>query len=144
MLAVANRIGCLIEIRAASPLPPLERQQGLADLAATVDRIKGKLVVCIDGRRLKIMPADGIEGLIQIMRKDNPRVERSAFLLPADNAILQMQSARVLRAAGNPDRRAFLDAGELKDWLCPVLTPAERARLRDFLSDGEAETSEIG
>jgi hypothetical protein len=71
--------------------------------------------------------------MIQLIRTDNPRVERSAYLMPAAGATLHLQFQRLVKEAAHPARRIFTDVGAMRGWLDAVLAPAERERLASFL-----------
>jgi len=109
----------------------------LSALISTVGQ--KRMVACTDIRALRVLPTGGAEKLIDFMRSDHPQVERSAFVLASDNAILYLQTTRVLEAAGaDPSaamRRSFRDAAEAERWLSEVLTPVEAKRLHQFLTE---------
>ena len=68
------------------------------------------------------------------LREANPRIERAALLVPKEAVALRRQLEHLLGEAHHPNRLLCLDATRVQSWLFPVLTEAERARLRLFLA----------
>ena len=130
-----RNVGRLIEVRVVPPLNVAVMHAGRASLVEAISRVVGRAVLVLDQRRVRVMPAKGLDALAGFMREDNPRIERSALLLPADNAILSMQIQHAIRAAGNPERRAFTDCDQCRSWLEEVLSDDELARLQVFLDE---------
>jgi hypothetical protein len=81
------------------------------------------------------MAPEAAERIAQRIAGTNARTERSAALASPDAPVAVLQFLRVIREAGLPDRRLFFHETELQRWLEEVLTPAEAARLGDFLSE---------
>jgi hypothetical protein len=65
----------------------------------------------------------------------NPATERSAAIARSDAPVGILQFLRVIRDAHFAERRLFFNEDELCTWLAEVLSPAETARLRAFLSE---------
>jgi hypothetical protein len=89
----------------------------------------------VDLRQLGLVDPQLIDRVVAFMRVENPRVERSAFLMGESGALQAMQLERMLKQAGSPSRRLFKSVSDAEAWLGELLTPAERARLRVFLSE---------
>lgn len=104
----------------------------LAAIGKLLQDVPGRVVTCMDLRASLILAPEAADQLIALMRKDNPRIERTAMLL-SDNALLGLQVARMIREAGNPNRRTFHDVESAVHWLDEVLSPAESISLRAFL-----------
>ncbi len=104
----------------------------LGAIGKLLQDVSGRVVTCMDLRASLILAPEAADQLIALMRKDNPRIERTAMLL-SDNALLGLQVARMIREAGNPNRRTFHDAESAVHWLDEVLSPAESISLRAFL-----------
>ena len=68
------------------------------------------------------------------MAGNNPHFERSAALGSKQSPLTMLQFLRLVRDSGNKERRLFDDVTELCAWLDDILSPAERARLREFLA----------
>jgi hypothetical protein len=92
-------------------------------------------VLCVDMRRSPVLHPSAAEAFADMMRRDNPHVERSGLLLSAENAVLVLQVVRLARASQHTGRRAFQDVDEIAAWLAEVLTPPERAQMRAFLAE---------
>ena len=99
-----------------------------------VGKAHGKLVICADYRLLHPMAPDIANAWLGGLREMNPKLERSALLLPAGAPAVRLQIERVLREAKHPGRRACSDAAEVKAWLSSCLDSAEQARLTQFLA----------
>lgn len=134
MLTIQNAAGRVIEIRAGAPLEGEDVERFRRKLADFIDSSPVPMVVCADISGLRILPPDLAQELVWIMRHDNPRIERSAILLPGDRASLELQFDRLLTEAANANRRCFQDSGELERWLGVVLNKAECIRLGRFLA----------
>ena len=91
------------------------------------------MVVCTDLTEGRTFAPPTAQRFIAVMQVDNPRIERSALLLPADAATVLLQVERMLREAGSTARKAFLDSRELIAWMLPLLSPIESAALDVFL-----------
>lgn len=133
MLAFANRVGRLLEVRMGYPFT-------LADLAANRAAFRGlvdggdRWVTVSDFRQLGILPPEVAEQIVAVLRRDNPHIERSAYLVRESTASLQW--TRMLREASGPSRRVFQDTHELQAWLAESLTAAELRQLVSFLGGG--------
>lgn len=136
MITLENRAGRLGTARFVPPLTVADAQ----GLAATVRRMittqPGPVVFCCDLRQIPVLPPDVSEMLTQIMRSDNPRVERNGLIING-SSVLGLQAERMLREAGNPGRKAFRTKPEVLAWLNEVLTPAEQRELARFLDEGD-------
>jgi hypothetical protein len=74
--------------------------------------------------------------LIAMLKHDNPKVERTAFLVHEGSFATQVErmvvdAARLSGEEGRkaPPRRAFRDWQQARTWLSEVLDAAERTRL---------------
>ena len=130
---VQSSVGGLLEMRAG-------RLECLDDLLAyhrAIDRavrhLQSRSVVFADYRRGMPFPQDVGDELCRCMRKHNARISASGILLDPMNHTFNLQLERVVRCAGNPDRRIFYDAAELRDWFSHATTAAELARINDLV-----------
>ena len=135
MLKVAIRVGRLIELRCVAPLLPEEVEAGARELVRLVSGLAGQAVGCVDLRRSGLLQREGAARFIEVMRRDNPKIERNAFILPDTKATLELQMERIIREAGSASRRLFHDVEEAERWLGEVLSREERRSLSTFLDD---------
>ncbi len=132
-------MGRLLEIRADAGY----RTAG--DVDVLFDMIKQQLetlppdtqhVTVVDWRCCPLMSPEASQRIASRMSGTNARTERSAALASQGTAMAVMQFLRVIREAGLPNRKLFLDQAELIDWLTEVLSPSETQRLGVFLNEG--------
>ena len=122
----------LVTIYIAPPFGIEDIPPFLAGIVKLLSEAPGHIVTCMDLRASALLAPEAADMLIGLMRRDNPHIERTAMVL-SDNALVSLQVARMIREAGNPNRRAFHDAGQAATWLSEVLSPAELQTLRKFL-----------
>lgn len=145
MIIVESTVGVLIELRfVGSPLmaDALEFEaQMSAIVRGIVKHQKGRAIVCTDLRACGVLAPSVSERILWLMRRDNPHVERNAFL-GNDNAVLTLQVQRVINEAGADNRRRmFKREPLLVAWLDEICSVAERMRLRAFLAAAPAPGS---
>ena len=90
-----------------------------------------RVVFLVDLSDLHVLPDDTIERVTKMLRADNPRVLKSAFLLPA-SAVSALQMERSIREAQNPQRRAFRAVPDLLGFVEPSLDADELVVARSF------------
>jgi hypothetical protein len=127
-----NAVGRLVEVRFASPLTLEEIKQFVAEHHAIINRLARKYVGVVDLLQADVFPVPVAETLIQLLSSVSPQLERTAFLI-RDSALFALQVERVIRNSNHPNRRAFRDPEQLKQWLGEVLTPPEQDRLSQFV-----------
>lgn len=133
MYTVENRVGCLVECVLQPPMEPGD-VDGFARLRAdVVTQMVGARVVCTDMSRMTVLAPETVERLIGVLRVHHGGPSRVGFLLPA-KAVALMQIERVVREAGDRNRRTFRERAPLIEWLSETLQPDETQRLRDFLA----------
>ena len=135
MFSVDVRTGKLLEVRVGSPFTMDEASQLFKEIYKKGPRGGGVRVI-VDMRQMRLLDPDVIDLMTGFMQKDNPLVERNAFLLPDGSALLQIQSDRMLKQVGSASRRNFRDREQAESWLAELCTPAEKARLKQFLDEG--------
>jgi hypothetical protein len=133
MMTVGQKVGRLVEVRVASPVA-IEDFPRLSQSLQEAMTPHPKVVFCVDWRGASVFTQEVSDRILTIMKSDNPRIERSAFLL-GGKTIFGLQLERLISTAGNPDRKAFRDGFQLMVWLAPVLTPPERHRLVRFVEE---------
>lgn len=135
MFTLEVRAGRLIEARIEA-LPNLERAAAYSNgFAQVLQRFPGteRMVLCADHRAVAVYPQPVTNELASLFGTMNKRLQRIALLVAPSNATLTMQLGRIVREAGNTERRVFFATDEAEAFLGEVLTPAERTRLSQFL-----------
>jgi hypothetical protein len=133
MHTVQRRVGRLVEIRMGLPLTFAEAVIFAEELKAIVKPMADRFVGVCDFTRVSIFPQEVISTYTDCMRSLNPKVERTGVLI-SNSATFGMQIGRLIRGASSPNRRTFVNPTELCLWLSEVLTPAETARVKEFLA----------
>jgi hypothetical protein len=123
---IGMRVG---EISSFDDLDTLTRR-----LLSLVELQTTHMVACCDYRGLRVLDDKSAASAVRGMKKVNPKLERSAVLLPSASSTLRLQMERLFRDAGNPARRICNDAAEAKAWLGSYLDAGERAALDRFLA----------
>jgi hypothetical protein len=134
MYSIEKTKGRLILAAVASPLTA-------DDVDGIVQRVRmnvlgqpGRVVCFADLTRLDGLPPEAVDAFVAMFTRDNPKVERSAFLLARSTSAVALQVNRMIRAAKSPSRMAFEDALTLRSWLGEVLDVEDRRQLKDFLA----------
>jgi hypothetical protein len=135
MYEVKNKAGRLVELWIDSPSPIEEVRRSIEDIKRVVGSVIGKVTICSDLTRAQTFSPEGSDLYLGMMRADNPRIERSGFLLGPEAHTFTMQLERMIRDAGSPSRRAFRKTSEIEAWLGDTLIGIERIRLHEFLEE---------
>jgi hypothetical protein len=130
------RVGRLIEGRLiwlndAADVAVFQRVMAEAFARAGTDA-----VICADWRRALVFSPQASEAMIELLRRGNRQLSRSAVLLSGADATFGLQVERLFREANNPNRRSFRAPAPMLTWLAEVLSPAERARAAAFIAEG--------
>lgn len=128
--------GRLLEIRVAAGYRSVaDIDEMIAMIMNNVAKLspEEKCAIVADWRNVHVMSPDTAAGARQMLAAANPRVTRSAILVPA-NPTTNLQTVRLIREAENPNRRHFTSTTQLHAWLAEVLTSEEAARLETFLA----------
>lgn len=133
MYEVVNRVGKLVEIRIWSPVTPEEAQAWAREHDRVVAAAGPRYVCFVDLFDARVFPQHAVDAYTSVM-KEEPHLLRTGTLL-SHSPTSALQVRRMLREIDNPVRRAFTEVPPLLDWLDPVLTPAESARLREALAE---------
>ena len=128
------RVGRLLEVRALLPIKLEEIPALTQSIRAIFERAPRLVVAILDARSYGLEPPIATDHFVENIKKDNPRIERSAFLIEPGQSLLGLQLERMIREAGNPNRRLFKDIPAATAFLRPVLTREESARLDAFLA----------
>jgi hypothetical protein len=130
--SIENRVEKLVEIRIWSPVSVAETVAWAVEHERVIASVRGRYVCFVDLVDATVFPPECVDAYVATMR-DEPRLLRTGTLLnPSPTFGMQIQ--RMIRDAGNPDRRVFRDPLELESWLGAVLTIPERARLRSLVA----------
>jgi hypothetical protein len=131
------RVGRLLQIRVAKGY---ETPEDVDEMIAMIRAATAKLtpdvkhVTVADWRHCSVMSAEASEQALKMLLTTNPRTERSATIYSASSPTAVMQFVRLVREAGNPNRRLFSEVTSLTTWLDELLTPEESAELHRFLA----------
>jgi len=134
MFSVEMHVGRLIEIVMSSPLPLQEVEGLIRGVRMNVMAASEPVLICVRMEQLRVMLPEATEPLLGMLRRDNPKVVRSGYLLAQRYGSLAMQVDRIVREANNPNRRWFTQLDELRTFLDEVARPDESARLAAFLA----------
>ncbi len=128
-----NPTADLVIVRSIGPLS-LDDAHGLAKKMSSVF-LSGKrdFCACVDLRRCGVVSAPIADFFLEMLRRDNPLIKASAFLLSPSDITLGMQVQRMLREANNPHRQSFHDLETLALWLSASMSPEAQKTLRDYL-----------
>jgi hypothetical protein len=137
MFSAEIRVGRLLEVRMASPLPLFEAQALVQDIRKLVKGTHAPSLGVIDMRGVRILDPDVVDFLAELMRKDNPFLARNAFLVTDAGALKTLQIERMLKEGRSIARKAFRVRAEAEAWLGEALDDVEKARLRAFLDEHE-------
>jgi hypothetical protein len=133
MMTLENLVGRLCEARFVPPVSSSDVASFAVEVRKHLNSSARPQVFCTDSSRIHLYPPDVTDGLIAMMKSDNPLVERNGILIGA-SSVFGLQMERMLRDAGHAGRRAFRSRDSLIAWLGEVLTPPEVDRLRAMLS----------
>jgi acyl-CoA synthetase (NDP forming) len=133
MFTVERKVGRLVEAVMRSPVTLEDLNSADRAMEDATRALQGSAIVLADYTQTRFLLAEHATHLIQMFRRHNENIERSAILVSASSAVGVLQMERVIREANHPSRRAFRDAREAASWLGEVLSVAERARLRVIL-----------
>jgi hypothetical protein len=144
MFGLANHAGRLLELWVESPVTEQEADRVGAELRQVFTTRADKFVIAANVVLTRTLPPAVADRFIALMRADNPRVERTGFLLAADAATFALQLERMIKEAQSPTRRSFRDPDEWHSWLAELLAPVEVRRLRQFAVERAAAAAAHG
>jgi len=130
MWTVKNSVGRLVEAE-ITRLGPGEMQAFVAGIVAAVDHSSLPVVGIMDMSRVRVFAPEDATLLLEVMRRDNPRVERTAIIINGE-VLFTMQMERLLLHSGSRARRLFKSLDDAISWLNEVFTPEEAARAREL------------
>jgi hypothetical protein len=137
MITVECHAGVLIELRFDGTPTLDDVARFKLETAALVTELWARegrrVILCTDLRATNFFAPEVASQIIDLMRSDNPRVDRNG-VLGSESALLTLQVQRLLIEAGSPGRRRiFTHRDPLVSWLGEVLEEDERVRLLAFL-----------
>jgi hypothetical protein len=132
MYSVRISVGRLLELTLSSPFESADLKPFQALVRDVLQASPNKVIACSDLRRATVFTQDIVTGLIDLMRSDNPKIERSGILI-AGSAVFTMQMERIVRSSDHPDRRTFRNTVDCITWLSDLLDPPERRQLQQFV-----------
>jgi hypothetical protein len=137
---LVNPIGRLVQVRMNGIMSLEEAQQIRTTMYLLLSRLDGKAVIFTDMLQAQQFSDEVGERLIEMMLHDNPKVERSGFLMKPGPFALMIDrvctdAAAAARAAERnpPPRRVFFEKIEAFSWLGDTLSAAERVGLRTLI-----------
>ncbi len=92
-------------------------------------------VLCADHRPVRVYATPAADGLTEMFKRNNARLERAALVIDPSNATLLMQLERIVREASYERRKVFRDAPSALAHLSVVLDEREKQRAREFLAE---------
>jgi hypothetical protein len=131
-------VGRLLEVRVAAGFRSVADVDALfVEIGRQIAGVRAgqRHVTVVDWRLCPLMAPEAAQRLASRIATKNDTTLRSGALASPNSPTAVLQFVRVIRDAGNPDRKLFEDADELYEWLAEVLDPAERRRLLAFLSE---------
>jgi hypothetical protein len=128
----------LVEVRLASPLTKSDIERMTELVRLNVIAAPAKVVVCGEVTGLAMLQPEWEDVILKAFLRDNPKVERAAFLVSGRGSPFGMQLMRLVRSAGNPQRRVFDDARELVEYVTPALNADELVHVRSLLAQAAA------
>ena len=133
VFSIESKVGRLIEVR-IEDLESVKEVElvGRRFLAVVAGVRKRRVVVCADYRQVHLLAARVADAFRDMMATTNPRVERSAMLLPTPGT-QGLQIDRIARETRYVGRRTFREPTALERWLGEVLDAAELRRVHEFL-----------
>jgi hypothetical protein len=132
-----RKVGRLLELRSSGTTSREELQAFKSQIVAVLRTIgpDERFVMISDLRDSRAVPTELAGDILTLMRSSHSRLERAAVLL-SESPIAALQARRLAEEAHFEGRKLFTDRAQAVAWLEPVLDPAERARLAQFL-DGK-------
>jgi hypothetical protein len=128
---VRLQAGGIVEVcvRRAASVSFVESVQ--ADVAAALMQAGRDAILCTDLRSLPPMLPEALKAFSRAMRQNNGSILCSAILVDPANEILKLQLERIVRCAGNPNRRLFTSADALRDWVAMGCAEARRRTITE-------------
>jgi len=134
-----RKVGRLVEVRVSRLTSVADVESVHAEILRAIGPPSAPdCILCVDCRSAAALPPGAVDTMSRGMREVNPRIERSAVVVDASNAMFSLQAERAVQCAGKSERQVFSDVDEALEWLDRGLTEVERSELRKFLSRVDA------
>jgi hypothetical protein len=130
-----DSVGKLVLIHVTSLASTEEIGSFQAEVMHAVNERPVKAHVVVDLRTPRIFAPDVATALEEMLKRANPKIQRSAILLAKEHAVFSLQLERIIREARNPARRSFRSTEELSEWLHEHLNAREADQLDAFLRE---------
>ena len=140
MFKFERQVGRLFECVLVAPLTMKEFEDFRTACRMGFLAVPGSGVVLTDATQLSLLADDVAEQMLDLIKRNNPKIERGAYMVPRRLSSTTMQVTRLFRAAESEQRRVFYAKRSVERWLSPVLAPLEIARLRELLAAIELQT----
>jgi len=127
-----RNVGRLVELRFEGGLERADMSTFRLQAATNMLSVPGRVVFLSDLRKLDLLDQVVFDNLVEMLRTDNPKVERNAMIVGTASSVA-MQLERLVVQAGHPGRRVFRSAGAAVRWIEEVLSAEEITRARVFL-----------
>lgn len=135
MFTVTRGVGRVVDVRVESLKTVTDADNFVnAVRNGVLQTAPAQAVICADHRAVRIYPQEVAERLIFLFNSVNPHIERAGLVVARTNATFSIQIERIVRESLNPQRRVFYEPDALIAWLSEILTDAEAAHIRAFLS----------
>jgi hypothetical protein len=139
MFSVKHRVGRLVELRVGPGLDVNQAKEFASRTQTVLQLVPRKVVVCTDLRGAHTFAADVAAVFLQLMKGDNPKIERNALVFAKGDESLHLQMERLVRMSEHDARRCFQQVAPAELWLGELLNPAEKAELAQFLHSSQKE-----
>ena len=134
--SVRLRAARIVDLRVRRLVEPAHIEFLHSEVQAAIRSAGVSVLVCADFRFASPVSREVAGRWARAMRQSNSGVVRSGLLLDPANAVFNLQIERVVRCAGNPQRRFFADPDELRRWVGTELPGSERAALDELFGGG--------
>jgi hypothetical protein len=108
-----------------------EARDLVKDVYAALAQVNGLAIATADLRLARLFPQDVSDVFTQLLKGDNPKIERSGHII-GGSAVFQLQVKRMVLEAQNPNRKIFSDANSAEEYLAENLTLSQRQWLREW------------
>ncbi len=128
-----DSIGKLVLIHVTSLSSIEEVGSFQSEVMHFVNDAPGKAIIVVDLRTPRVFAPEVAAALEEMLKRANPRIQRSAVLLAKEHAVFSLQLERIIREARNPARRTFRNTEDAAEWLRECLNGREAEQLEVFL-----------
>jgi hypothetical protein len=113
----------------------VEEAKALAkDMRGALKGQTGKIVAVADFRKAHVFSAEVSEVFVEILKADNPLIERSAHVLAKGSNVFAMQIERMVREAGSTNRKVFREVDDALAYVADALTQPHKQWLLEWFA----------